>query len=363
MNIAIIPWSKDALQNKMFEDGKAGEAPYTRVRQAEKSYFEKRKHRYETIDQYQNPDEIDWIIVYCGDLRRSYMKQFLGTGYENKLIYRANEPASVCPSHEKRRIRKLLKFYKYIVTWNPELVDGKRIFKVNIPYIMKPDFGDLGFYGRKLLTAIYSNKSSRVENELYSTRKEVFRYFEDYPELFDLYGFGWDAKEFKNYKGTVNGKDEVYHSYRFAIAFENEKSMSNGVTEKIFDCINAGIVPVYYGADDICEYVPENVFVDYRKFNSVAELHHFLEGMEETAWNAYIEAGRRYLDSGYIDRIGIKPYCSCIEKIMQKDPAKDIRSGCRLWKRMQFSVITYHDILVALGLRRIVRALVRKVKR
>jgi len=40
----------------------------------------------------------------------------------------------------------------------------------------------------------------------------------------------------------------VYHKYKFALAFENIKDTIGGVSEKIYDCICAGIVPIYYGS-------------------------------------------------------------------------------------------------------------------
>ena len=60
------------------------------------------------------------------------------------------------------------------------------------------------------------------------------------------------------YQGKCDKKAETYHKYKFAICFENMKNIKGYVTEKILDCLTAGIVPVYAGADNIEEYVFED---------------------------------------------------------------------------------------------------------
>lgn len=332
---------------------------YTRVCRETKAYFESRGHRIETLDQYNSWDEVDWIIVYSGTPTGKIVPKLLRERQENKLVYRAYEPEVVMPLHSQKQIRKLLKYYKYIITWNQDLVDGERIFLNNVPYVMKPEFGTVPFGERKLLVAIYSNKDSIVKSELYSLRRELFRYFEDYAGQFDLYGYGWNKGDFKNYKGTVGNKTSLYHLYRFAVAFENQKDITGGVSEKIFDCINAGVVPIYYGAKDIREYVPEDVFIDYGKFRDVGKLHRFLEQMDEDIWNHYIAAGKRYLDSEQISMVGVEKYCRCLEKLMLEDPADDIR--CGTLNRLLFPVIMRKDMLNAMGYKKFFQLAWKKV--
>ncbi len=359
MNIAVLPWAEDVYENKMFTNVRGGADVYTRVCRETKAYFESRGHRFETLDQYDNWDEVDWIILHTGAPLGKNMPELLKKGQENKLIYRAYEPEVVMPRHSRKKIKKLLNYYKYIITWNKDLVDDKRIFWNNISYIMKPEFGQIPFKERKLLVAIYSNKSSNIKLELYSLRRELFRYFEDYANQFDLYGYGWSAEEFKNYRGIVDDKAGIYHTYRFAVAFENEKDVAGYVTEKIFDCINAGVVPIYYGASDICEYVPEDVFIDYRKFGDIGKLHRFLEQMDEDTWGNYIKAGRKYLALGQTDMVGVETYCRCLEKLMTKNPANDIH--CSTWHRMLFRVIGYWDIMTAMGYRKFLQKVWQKI--
>lgn len=64
--------------------------------------------------------------------------------------------------------------------------------------------------------------------------------------------------------------------YRFTLAFEN--SIDNDyVTEKFFDPLIAGSVPVYLGAPNIADYAPgERCFIDVRDFSTPALLAEYL---------------------------------------------------------------------------------------
>jgi hypothetical protein len=44
------------------------------------------------------------------------------------------------------------------------------------------------------------------------------------------------------------------------------------ITEKIFDCMRADCVPVYWGASNVLDYVDPEAFVDRRRFASNSEL-------------------------------------------------------------------------------------------
>jgi len=64
--------------------------------------------------------------------------------------------------------------------------------------------------------------------------------------------------------------------YRFNIAFENSLTQDY-VTEKFFDPLLAGCVPVYRGAPNIAEFAPgENCFIDAAAFDGPRELAEYL---------------------------------------------------------------------------------------
>ena len=66
---------------------------------------------------------------------------------------------------------------------------------------------------------------------------------------FDLYGIGWE-KELV-YKGYIKDKFDTISRYKFNFCLENFYGFRGYITEKIFDAMLAGTVPVYYGDPEI----------------------------------------------------------------------------------------------------------------
>ena len=51
--------------------------------------------------------------------------------------------------------------------------------------------------------------------------------------------------------------------------------------KKYFDAMQYGAVPIYLGASEITNLIPENCFIDMRKFNDLSDLHYYLINMTE----------------------------------------------------------------------------------
>lgn len=208
-----------------------------------------------------------------------------------------------------------------VFTWSPELIAmGGRYHETNFSQVLEPPGEGLPFVSRKLCTLIAGNKGSRHPLELYSKRVEAIRYFESTsPADFDLYGVGWDqvprsniflkalnrfpplsrffASRFPSYRGKVVNKKRVLESYRFAICFENARDIPGYVTEKVFDCLMAGCVPIYWGAPDITDRIPQECFIDFRKFANYSELLAYLKSYDERMFRTFLESTRSFLAS------------------------------------------------------------------
>lgn len=186
-----------------------------------------------------------------------------------------------------------------VFSWADALVDGSKFFK--FVYALPnshPDVPDPPFDDRRLLANISANKHSSHPAELYSARRSVIRYCESaIPRQFALFGPGWDAvsNTHPSYEGTPRHKWEVYPYFRFGLCYENMVGAAGYVTEKIFDCMRAGAVPVYLGAPNIADYVNQEVFIDRRQFRSDAELVSHLSSVDEVTFKRYREAARSYL--------------------------------------------------------------------
>lgn len=59
---------------------------------------------------------------------------------------------------------------------------------------------------------------------------------------------------------VLQRKIEGVLSYRYSIAIENS-SLPSYLTEKFYDCILAGCVPIYFGAPDVGDYFPSDSFI------------------------------------------------------------------------------------------------------
>uniref|UniRef100_A0A0D9XXC4 Fucosyltransferase n=1 Tax=Leersia perrieri TaxID=77586 RepID=A0A0D9XXC4_9ORYZ len=64
--------------------------------------------------------------------------------------------------------------------------------------------------------------------------------------------------------------------YKFVLAIENTKTESY-VTEKLFYALEAGSVPIYFGAPNVWDFVPPNSIIDASKFSSLRELASYVK--------------------------------------------------------------------------------------
>lgn len=215
--------------------------------------------------------------------------------------------------------------YRRVFTWNDDLVDGKHYIKINIPNDITVN-QSRGWEGRDRICCMIAGNKTVCQtslHELYSERVRAIRWFEQHaPHDFDLFGVGWNlcvprqgllgrvvnklSKQvviktgyipFPSYRGKVVSKLETYQKYRFSICYENVRDLPGYITEKIFDSFFAGCVPVYWGASNISTYVPENCFIDRRKFNSYEKLYQFMVSMTEQDYISYQERIAAFLTS------------------------------------------------------------------
>jgi hypothetical protein len=216
--------------------------------------------------------------------------------------------------------------YKKIFTWNDELVDGIRFIKFNFPNPIRVHSVD-GFVNRnRFCCLIAGNKSlaTKDERNLYPERVKAIKWFEENaPHDFDLYGIGWnmpvlhqgligkierrifealgslvDFRPFPSYRGRVEHKHEILERTRFSICYENVRDLPGYITEKIFDCFFSGCVPVYWGASNIAAHIPEDCFIDRRKFSDTGEVYAFIKAMTEPEFRGYQQRIAAFLGSG-----------------------------------------------------------------
>ena len=236
-----------------------------------------------------------------GTHARNWIKEAISHGKADSLVLILWEGKAVCPENYKKESYKQ---FSKILTWDDSLVDGKKFFKFSLPIPDNvPKVNEVNFSEKKLLVNISSNKISKYPYELYSERIKTIRYFEQSCiNNFDLYGYGWDnlaknIKPFLSYQGTVKNKWDILPKYKFAVCYENNNNQKGYITEKIFDCLRADCVPIYWGAPNIADYVKPDCFIDRRKFSSNKELEKYIINISNKDYHNFREAIKSYLNS------------------------------------------------------------------
>lgn len=161
----------------------------------------------------------------------------------------------------------------------------------------------------KLVVIAGSHNPGRYKPEFYSERIKAIAALSE-RDCIDLFGRGWDrwwsrqsmwwtywryrSQVMSCYRGGCESKWEVLSRYRFSLCFEN-MPMTGYITEKIFDCLYAGTVPVYWGAPDIESFIPTEAFVDMRNFSTCQEMRDYILSISDQQWQEMREIARDFL--------------------------------------------------------------------
>ena len=107
-------------------------------------------------------------------------------------------------------------------------------------------------------------------------------------------------------------------NYRFCLCYEN-MILDGWVTEKIFDCFYSGVVPVYLGAPDIAELIPEDTYIDSRKFDDYHALAEYLKDVSDAELLAYRKSARRFLQSSMFESFSPDTFVERFVSIVRHD--------------------------------------------
>lgn len=336
MNIAIIDIYGDVYANDRYFDSSAckiGEnllLPGIKL----KEKLESMGHEYHTADMYDIKD-IDRIIFQDVPLySRLTLKSFMDFGvyilmrkYKNDFLLKAvknmpkenrilmiMEPPVVASKSYNTKYHSM---FGKILTWRDDLADGERYRKFCYPQFNPERNYDIPFSQKKFMTMICGKKRSSGKGELYSERRKVIDYFEKNQKAFDLYGVGWETENLKNYKGALDGKLDTLAQYRYSICYENMCGISGYITEKIFDCFFARCVPIYWGAENIADYIPSDTFVDRRQFKTLDEMIEFVENISEKEYGIYIDNINKFLNSSkFKDVFSVEAYVDNMTRVI-----------------------------------------------
>lgn len=326
MNIAIVPANDSQLNDNYFLNNKPNSNYISDIFSTLfKECIENRGDIIHTIDWYDDLDTIDFVFLLWP--RWEWISFLANHKLLPKTIYLNAEPTSVIKYNSPKGYKWLKNIFRCILTWNDDWVDNKIIYKKNIPYIFEKKYREDCFDDRKLLTAITADKSSSQEGELYSERRNVYKFFEDnYPKDFIFYGTRWKEENHPCYGGIIEDKFAEYHKFKFAICLENTTGINDYITEKIYDCMCAGIVPIYGGALNIKKYVNEECFIDYFSFKSYYDLAQYIINMTCEEYNRYLDSIDEWIDHVDMYEYSVDKYVDYIYEAIESSRSKMVVS-------------------------------------
>lgn len=217
--------------------------------------------------------------------------------------------------------------YEKIFTYNKELIDNKKFHYLQLTYTFDP-YEEIDLNNKDVLAMqIASNLNYYPKRSLYYERRNLVKWFvENQPQDFEFYGNYWnlmknnikgEAKQSfgKCYKGYVANKKETAKRAKFVFAYENSLS-ENYISEKIWDVMNAGSVPVYLGADNIEEYVPKNCFINKKDFDSYEKLYVYLKNMSDETYLRYISCIKNFVMQPH-DKSEVTDVDGAVERVVR----------------------------------------------
>ncbi|KAF9905377.1 4-alpha-L-fucosyltransferase [Lobosporangium transversale] len=112
-------------------------------------------------------------------------------------------------------------------------------------------------------------------------------------------------------------KKEKLKEYPFVLAAENSNCLGY-VSEKIYDALAIGAVPIYLGADDINDYVPEGSYINAADFKDTNELVKYMRNVDRSQffrWKADVKQDvTKFCKKCFGDK-NKKLECSILERI------------------------------------------------
>ena len=281
-----------------------------------------------TQEELSGCDAVVYFSGYSYDSRRTR-----STPDAVRILYLC-EPLSVYPVHF---CRGFWTPFDAVLTWNNRLaVAGGLLHELPVISYHYPFAAGHGvtrgandalpdlLQRRKALCQIVGDKYSPMIGQLYSLRRAAARWFYRHGQM-DMDVYGIPAMNVPNYKGGVDSKLDTFRLYRYALCFENlhHPFWSSGyVSEKIFDCMIADCVPVYYGASNIEKYIPENCFIDFRAFADFEALDAFLVALSDEDYLNYIKNIRAFLRKHHATyRYSCDRLYETVEKLVRSEQA------------------------------------------
>jgi hypothetical protein len=323
-NIIVSPFSATFLKNIIFDtnyqvDNRA--VPYRYLY----DILSNRGYTINTVDiGCANLMNYDNTIYLSFNYNKKEFKRYgENVKFDNRILV-AQEPLSK-GNFKKNNFSKFAK----IITWRSDLLKDNKNFIKNTAYpIVNINIDWLPLKERKILVNISINKKSKIKGELYSERIETIKLAEKiFGPQFELYGIGWNKpirvidkimsyKPPISYKGRLGEKYPKLREFKFALCYESNKLLPGNISEKIFDCFQCGVIPLYWGAPDILDFIPEETFIWRERFKTNEEMLLYINDLPEKEIELKLKAIKSFLNSKDMEPFWYKNHIQVIIDII-----------------------------------------------
>ncbi len=247
----------------------------------------------------QAPDPGTDLIVFPYGPVPAMQRNWLADFPKEKSLLFLYEPEHADPYANDPKCHE---HFSTILTYRDDLVDNKTYHKYHLPHPLEA-VEALPYDQKKFCCMVAHYKVSSDPTTTYRARRELI---DTSNGEIALYGRRWEGHGYSNYRGFAPSKIKTMSHYRFSICYENCLGVPGYVSEKIFDCLMAYSVPIYWGAPNIEDYVPPSCFIDRRDFDSNEELLAFLRKMSQHTYDQYQCAIHRFLEGEAIGRFKVE---------------------------------------------------------
>lgn len=278
----IDPWGEALYGDRLFDPSSPlNRDDVTRPWRVLKEAFEARGIPCHTVDFLLRGQYMWEQNLYISIGQRQYWPLLKSRPGVRLFAYFQLEPPVVDPQGYEQ-LPTLLRNFENVFTHDPAIFGGQKLLWPQVKDGLLP--GTQGPRARRLCM-INANKQPHPDSaarqivgdlggwptsgSLYSMRLETFDALGSFGIEGDLYGAGWEGHP--RWHGVTPDKFETLRQYDFALVFENE-AMRGYVTEKAFEAMVAGCVPIYLGCPDVMDFVDQDCFIHVRDSQNPLDL-------------------------------------------------------------------------------------------
>lgn len=365
IKVSVIPPSPKALNNQLFDTNSRVQNIWqgnSHWKDKEVEWYNQAKINGIELNTFDllPPEEADIIIYYDLPTEKATIEETKKKSPSAKHLLILIESPFRPYWFDKRNYV----LFDAVLTYNPHLVDDKKFIQYYLPNSHPPtEINIQNFYGRKMCLLLNSHyyigiKSHKTpihffidlissykkgwkyspttlfthyNNFLYSERKKFAETAQEFTNFLDVYGKGWHGNKYSWYyrffpdkplnpvpKPFVGEKLELINGYKFVLAFENYRGNVGYISEKIFDVMYGGAVPIYLGDENITDYVDSDCFIDARDFKTYYELCTYITNYTPEQWLATMQRISSFLKSEKIKKFLPEYYAETINKLIIK---------------------------------------------